>query len=431
LSVEIISLILICSLIVLILIGTEVATSFALISCIGLFFLLHHPFMQFGFEIWKTVYAPEFIAAPLFILMGSILANSNITPNFFDPINKWFGRLPGGLASSVMIACAGFGAMSGSSVASAATFAKVVLPESERQGYDNQLMVGTIAVGGTLAVLIPPSLIMIVYGAWQGVSIAKLFSAGVIPGVILTLMYLTYIVMRCRINPKLAPAPASSTWHEKVVALKQLIPWFLFVILVLGTLFAGILTANESAALGVVLSICLAAFYRKMNFAVLKSSYLDTIKITAAILFIVAMAKTLVFIFQSLGITQIISSGIINLGLGKYATLTMFYLLYLVLGCLVDSISMLLLTLPFVMPVIISLGISPLWFGIAFIVLGEIGTVTPPFGMNLFTVNRVAPKYSILMISKSCLPFIGVSLIFLVIITIFPALVLWLPGILF
>ena len=273
---------------------------------------------------------------------------------------------------------------------------------------------------------------MIIFGGWQQLSIPRLFAAGMIPGIILSIMLIITVIILVKHNPKLAPPSAVRyTWRDRFVAIKGLIPWIVVIILVLGVIFGGIMTSTEAASLGAILSIFLAFFYRKMTYQVLKTSFLEAVMVTSALFIIVAMAKIIVFVFQRTGVLEVVTNGIIGLGLGRYGTLTMIYILYFILGMFFDSISMMMLTLPFIMPVITYLGIDHIWFCIAYVVMAEIGMVTPPFGLNLFVLHSVVPKHSIMLIAQGSIPFIITTIIFIALLTAFPQMALWLPSLLF
>ena len=407
------------------------AIAFGVVGGLSLLFLLGQSQLQIASSAWSTANVVEFTAAPLFIFMGAILSHAGIMTNLFDAAQKWLGFLPGGMGCSVIGANAVFGAMSGSNVAAVATFGKAVYPEMERQGYLPAIGLPAIAVAGTIAVLIPPSLILIIYGGWQAVSVARLFAGGLIPGIILSIMLMLTLIILVKLNPRLAPKPLSYSWRERLTAMMGLIPWLAVIALVLGTIFGGVMTPTEAGALGAFLGIGLALYYRKMSYEVLKRSFLDAARVTSVLIFIICMAKVIVFVFQRIGIIEIVTNGIIDLEWGTYGTLAMFYVLYLFLGMFFDSISMMLLTLPFVMPVIFYLGLSPLWFGVVYVVIAEIGMITPPFGINLFILNSVVPKYDIMTIARGCVPFLVPLLLFVALLTAFPQLVLWLPRLMF
>jgi tripartite ATP-independent transporter DctM subunit len=337
------------------------------------------------------------------------------------------------MASAMIVANAIFGAISGSSLAATATFGRICFPEMEKAGYDTKMTLGAIAISGTLSVLIPPSLIMIVYGGWMDVSVARLFAGGVVPGIILTLFFVITVTIMVLHNPGLAPQASirKFTAREKLTAIWDLFPFLVVITLVLGTIFTGIMTPTESASLGAFLSIILALLFRKMTYKALKESMLSAVNISAMIAFVLFTARMLGQVFQYIGLTEATSAFMMNMGLGKYATLAIICVLYLILGCFFDSLSMLVLTLPFVAPIVKNMGFDFIWFGVLYVVLAEIGLVTPPFGLNLFVLKGVVPKYEITYIFAGTLPFLIPTGILIVLIVLFPDLVLWLPRILY
>lgn len=430
-SLEIIAAILIGGLFLLLIVGMEIFLAFGIMASIGLLLFLNEAQNQIAWTAWSTLNVFTITAVPLFIFMGEMFANTGIIRYLFEGANKWLGGLPGGLGCSVIGASALFGAMSGSSVAAAATFGKITYPEMESQGYDPKLGLGVIAIGGTLSVLIPPSIILIIYGAWQNQSIARLFAGAMIPGIILSLLLIATVVIMVVRNPRLAPSPPKFTWREKLSASVNLLPWIGIVALVLGVIFGGVMTPTEAASLGAFLSIVLAAGYRQLTYKAVKESFLGAVKVTAMIGLILAMAQILAHVVLATGIGKAVSNFVINLPFGTYGILVVIYVMYIILGCFFDSISMMVLTMPFVAPIIFQLGFSHLWFGVTYVVLAEIGLVTPPFGLNLFVLRGVIPKYDIMTVARGALPFLIPTLAMVIILTAFPELVLWLPSVLY
>jgi tripartite ATP-independent transporter DctM subunit len=431
-SLEIVAAVLLGGLFLLLLIGMEIFLAFGIMASIGiLLFVAAEPQNQLAWTSWVTLNVFSFTAVPLFIFMGEMFSNTGVIRYLFDGANKWLGGLPGGLGCSVTGACALFGAMSGSSVAATATFGRIAYPEMEKQGYDPKLGLGVIAIGGTLSVLIPPSIILIIYGGWQAQSIVRLFAAAMIPGMMLSLLIILTIMVMVWRKPSLAPKPFQSTWGEKMSALVKLLPWLGTVAVVLGVIFGGIMTPTEAASMGAFLSLVLAAGYRRLSFKVIKESFLGAAKVTAMIGLIIAMAQVLSHVFLSTGIGEAVTEFIINLPFGKYGILVAIYVMYLILGCFFDSISMMVLTLPFIAPVISDLGFSLLWFGVTYVLLAEVGLVTPPFGLNLFVLHGVVPKHGILTVARGALPFLIPTLFMVLLLTVFPELALWLPKVLY
>jgi len=411
--------------------GLEIAVAMGVVASVGLVFFLDKSLVQIAWSAWDSLNSFVLLAMPLFIFMGSVFAGSGAVQALFGALDKWIGFLPGGLASVVIAANAVFGAISGSSVAAAATFSLIAYPEMERRGYHPKLSIGSIAVGGTLSVLVPPSLILIVYGSWENQSVARLFAAAMIPGLILSLLLLITVIIWVKLNPAMAPRPARVSWKERLLAIRDLLPWLAVVITIMGSIFGGLMTPTEAAALGAVLSLVIAWGYKNLSYKIIKDSFLTSVRVTAMVCFIIFAARLLSFVFQDIGSTEKLSSYILGLGLGKYGTITFLVILYLILGMFFDSMAMMLLTLPFVMPVLINQGFDPIWWGVTFVILAEIGLITPPFGLNLFTIHGVLPKFSVIFIAKSSLPLLGTMILMVWILIFFPKLALWLPKILY
>ncbi|MFC1956048.1 TRAP transporter large permease [Chloroflexota bacterium] len=428
---EVMSIILIGGLLLLLAIGVEIAVAMGVMATIGLVFFVQEPLGQFTFSAFGIMNSFVLTAMPLFIFMGTILAYTGVVRRLFSGANKLIGNFAGGITSSVIVANAIFGAMSGSSLAATATFGQIAYPDMEKLGYSPKLSLGAIAAAGTLSVLIPPSFVLIVYGGWLDVSVPRLFAGGLIPGIMLALLLILTVMVLVKIRPSLAPASPSFTWREKLSAVKDVAPFVALIIIVLGVIFVGIMTPTESAAMGVFLSVVLALTYRRMSFAAFKESMKTSLKITAMVAFLLFTARVLGQVFQYVGLTDGFSALMLQLPFGKYGIFAIICVLYIILGMFFDTLSMLVLTIPFVGPLLFNLGFSPLWFGVVFVVLAEIGLITPPFGLNLFVLQGAVPKYDVVTIALGALPFLVPMLITVVLLTVFPELVLWLPGILF
>jgi tripartite ATP-independent transporter DctM subunit len=421
---------LLVGLLFLLLIGLEIAWSVGLIALIGLLFLVNQPIDQIAYTMWDSLNSFALTAMPLFILMGSILGNTGVNEKLFSAINKWVGQVPGGLVISVISGNAVFAAMSGSAMAATATFGKIAYPAMKKRGYSPSFALGSIASGSVLAPLIPPSILLILYGAWQGLSIVDLLAAGLIPGLMLTgLLMLTAVVM-VKIRPGLAPPPVKYTWADRGKAIIEILPFAVVIIGVLGAIFGGFMTATEAGGLGALLSILLTLYYRQLTFAILKKSLLDTVRVTSFSLFIMAMATLIAHVYNSAGIIPMLKDYILGLGLGKYTILISFFVMYLVMGMFFDSWSMLFLTFPFVMPIIIGVGINPIWWGVIYVMAAEQSTITPPFGLVLFVMKSVVPEHSIGTVVKGALPYLIPIYVNIILLIVFPQLVLWLPELL-
>ena len=430
-SLGLMSLILLGGLVLLLALGTEIGVAMAIMAATGMLFFVNVSLDQFAPTAFNVMNSFALTAVPLFVFMGALFANTGTIRSLFQGTEKFVGRLPGSMASAIIGANAIFGAMSGSSLAATATFGKIAYPEMERAGYDPRLALGAIVVSGTLSVLIPPSIIMVVYGAWLEVSVARLFAAGLIPGIILAALLMLTVTVLVKCNPSLAPKPRKFTWRERLGAIKEIGPFIGVIALVLGTIFAGIMTPTESAALGAFLSIILALAYRRMSFTALKESMWTAVTISAMTAFVVFTAKMLGHVFQFLGMTGAFATFMLGLNFDKFGMLVIISIMFILMGCFFDAFSMLVLTLPFMVPLITNLGIDFIWFGIFYVVLAQIGLITPPFGLNLFVLNNVVPQFDIITIFRGALPFLIPVLILIVILIAFPEIALWLPSILY
>jgi len=421
---------LIAGLFFLLMIGLEIAWSVGVIALVGLTFLVDQPVDQIAYAMWDSLDSFALTAMPLFILMGSILGNTGVSDRLFNAIDKWVGHISGGLVISVICGNAVFAAMSGSAMAAAATFGKISFPPMKSRGYSPSFALGSIAASSILAPLIPPSILLIIYGVWQGVSIVDLLAGGVVPGVMLTGLFVLTAYVSVKIRPGLAPSPAKYIWAERGQAFIDILPFAGFIFGVLGAIFGGFMTPTEAGALGALLSILLTLLYRRLTFKILQQSLLDTVRVTSFSLFIMAMATLLSHVFNSAGLIPMLKDYILGFEFSRYTILVLFSVMYLIMGCFFDSWSMLFLTFPFVMPIIIGVGIDPIWWGVIYVIIGEQSTITPPFGLVLFVMKSVVPEYPMGTVVKGALPYLIPIYINVILLTLFPQLVLWLPGIL-
>ncbi len=418
-------------LIILLVIGVEIFAAVGLMAFIGLVFLVDQPIIEFSYSAFNTMNSWVLAAIPLFIFMGAIFSDTGIVRRLFDAADKWLRMLPGGLISTVIGVNGVFGAMCGSCVAATATFGKFAYPELEAMGYNHRLSLGALAAGGLLSAAIPPSLVLLVYGGWTQTSVPQLFAGVIVPGLMLMFLYMLTVVVRVKLNPSLVPKPPDSTWHERWVALRDLLPWVGIIALVLGVIFGGVMTATEAAAMGAFLSVVLAMLYRKMTFAALKSSILTAVKITSMVAFLIFTSKVLGMVVVNIGVAESLSELLKNMPFGKYGIIAVIALLYIIGGMFLHDWALLLLTIPIVLPVITSLGYSPLWFGVWFVMVGESGLITPPFGLNLFVLKSIVPKYDILEIGMGALPFMIPIAIVAILLVVFPELATWFPNLLY
>ncbi|MFC1860916.1 TRAP transporter large permease subunit [Chloroflexota bacterium] len=375
------------------------------------------------------------VAAPLFIFMGMVLERSGIADSLYTMMYRWIGGLRGGLAVGTVIICTVFAAMTGISGAATVTMGVIALPSMLRHNYDKEIAVGCISAGGALGVLIPPSTLMILYGIFAQVSIGQLFAAGIFPGLVLSSLFITYIIIRCRIQPHLGPSVPlneKATWEEKFVSLKGVILPIFLIILVLGTIFMGVTTPTEAAAMGALGSLVCAAIHRKLNWGTIKESSYQTLRVACMLVWIIIGGVCFTRVYTAIGAIDFMRETITALPVSPYLILVGMQFLLIFLGMLMDPGGIIMITTPVFVPIISTMGFDPVWFGALFIVNMEMGYLTPPFGFNLFYMKAIVPK-SISMgdIYRSITPFVCLQLIGLVLLIVFPQIALWAPSMLF
>jgi len=378
-------------------------------------------------SVWATVEKWEYVALPLFILMGEILYRSGISEKLFKSLVPWLYRLPGGLLLMNIVSCTLFAAVSGSSAATTATVGRITLAEFDKLGYDRSLSMGSLAGAGTLGFLIPPSLIMIVYAILAEVSIGKMFMAGVLPGLLLASIYTAYIIYRGIRNPEIAPrAQQDYSWSERFIALKDLAPVILLILMVLGSIYGGFATPTEAAALGVLGAFVFAVINKQMSFKIIFECLIGAVKTNAMIMLIVVGAGFLSRSMGFLGIPAAITQAVTQLNLSPYMLMILLGCVYIVLGCLLDGFSIVVMTLPIALPMVTQAGFDPIWFGIYLILMVELSQITPPVGFNLFVIQGLTDE-PIMKIARYALPFFFLMVLTTVIVTIFPKIALFLP----
>ncbi|MEH0018650.1 MAG: TRAP transporter large permease [Desulfobacter sp.] len=364
------------------------------------------------------------LAIPLFVLLGEILLRAGIAKRTYTALARWLAWLPGGLMHANIATSAMFAATSGSSVATAATITTVALPEAERYRYRESLFAGSIAAGGTLGILIPPSINLIVYGFLTNTSIPQLFMAGIVPGIILTLLFMACIFAICLFKPEYGGVRQEATRAERLSSLADLVPVLLIFAVVIGSIYTGIATPTESAALGVLFSLGLAWQNRAVSLDFIKQVLEGTMRTTAMIMLILVAANFLNFILDSIGLAEQLTEFVNNLGLSPFKTLMVIILLYIVLGFFVETLSLMVITIPIVAPVMTGLGFDPVWFGVLIILLIEMALITPPVGLNLYVVQGVRQRGSISDIMKGSMPFVGMIALMVLLLILFPDMAL-------
>jgi tripartite ATP-independent transporter DctM subunit len=369
----------------------------------------------------------EMISVPLFILMAEFVIMSGVADNLFKAAATWVGRVPGGLGMATALAGAGFGAISGSSTASAATLSSTTMPAMLKQGYDPKLAGGVVAISGTLAMLIPPSIALVLYGIIADVSISALLIGGVIPGILVTLTIMGTVWVLVMINPASAPGGRAYSMAEKFRSLKVVGAMVFLFMAVTGVIYTGVATPTEASGLGAFGAFLIAVFERKVNLASMKKALVHAAHASCMIIMIIVCAKVFGYFFTLTQSTQAIISWVGSLEISRWVVIALILFGYLVLGCLMDQVAILILTVPVVLPLVKSLGFDPVWFGVIVIVVAEVGLVTPPVGLNVFVVARYA-KRPLQEIFHGVWPHVVSHLVLLAAMVAFPQIVLWLPS---
>ncbi len=376
----------------------------------------------------RTVTDYNFGVIPMFMLMGALVTVSGMSRELFRSANAMIGHLRGGLGVATILACGGFAAVCGSSVATAATFSTVAYPEMRRHNYPQSFSTGVIAAGGTLGIIIPPSTVLAVYAILTQQDIGKLFIAGVIPGLLALLMYILTISVIVWFQPNLLPAGENKPWSERLASLKEVWgPLTLFIFVMVG-LYAGLFTPTEAGGVGAIGALLIGLARGKLGKAELLEALLSATRTSAAVFTVLIGALIFGYFLTITQVPQNVTEFLTNLGVGKYGVLALIMLMYLILGCLMDAMAMIILTVPIIYPVILQLGFDPIWFGIIVVMVVELGLIHPPVGMNVFVIKSVIKDVSFSTIFKGVLPFIAMDLLRLVILIAFPILSLWLPN---
>lgn len=384
-----------------------------------------------GQIMWNSSQKYEFLAVPLFIIMGELFMRTGIAKQMYSCLRQWLSWLPGGLMHSNIGACALFASTSGSSVATAATIGTLALPEQKGQSYNERLFLGTIAAGGTLGILIPPSVNMIVFGVITNTSIPQLYMAGIIPGIILTSLFIAIVVMACLLVPRWGGRPVKTSWRERWESLKYLIPPLGLFVVVIGSIYAGFATPTEAAGVGVVFTLVIAAMRGRLSLEMLRASVEGALRTTAMVLFIVIGAFFLNFVMVATGTMAKITGLITDSGLSPTAVMIIIIAVYVVLGCFMDALAMVITTVPIVTPIVVGLGYDPVWFGILIVLLTETSLITPPVGINLYVLQNVRREGPIVDVIVGSAPFLVAMAAMMALLFVFPSLALYLPTLLY
>ncbi|WP_108610651.1 TRAP transporter large permease [Aminobacter sp. MSH1] len=420
------------ALVTLVCLGVPLAFAIGLVALVGNAAILG--FQQTAIQLYQSTFnsTTEFImmSIPLFILMGQLVALGGLGRDLYDCIYRWMAWIPGGLAVATILSCAAFGALTGISAAGIGTLAPIALPQMERYKYSRRLAAGSLASASTLAILIPPSVAFIVYGIWTETSIGALFLAGVVPGLILTAFFAIYVVIVTLINPSLAPRSVVPEGSKFAATIKVLPVFGIFILLMAG-LYRGWFTPGEGAAVGTVAVAAVLFVMGRLTWTAIAEASRSAARLTVMIFAIVIVVQVFSRFLVLTEIPATLVGALTGSGLDPYVIMVIILFAYLLLGMILDTIGMMLLTLPFVFPVIVSLGFDPIWFGVVLVIMIEVGLLTPPVGLNCYMLNQLAPSFPLKDIFIGVMPFVGLCLILVGILLMFPGLATWLPSVVF
>ncbi len=381
-----------------------------------------------GDFVWEQSKEYILVAVPMFILLGEIMLRAGIAHRMYNAVAQWLSWLPGGLMHANIGSCAIFAASSGSSVATAATVGTVAIPQIESRRYNEPLFLGTLAAGGTLGILIPPSINLILYGLLTDTSVPELYLAGIIPGAILASLFMLMIIVACLYRRAWGGTPVETSWSARIRTLPDLLPPIFLFVAVVGSIYAGVATPTEAASIGVVFALIIAAWRRSLSFQMLREAFEGTMRTSAMIMLIILAAVFLNFVLGFIGVTQALTQSITDMGLSAMQTMLIIVLFYLVLGMFMETLSMMLTTVPLTFPIAVSMGFDGVWFGILVTVLMETALITPPIGINLYVVHGIRQgKGNFNDISIGAIPFVIAMLIMIALLLYYPQIALWLP----
>lgn len=411
---------------------TSMPVAFAMLaSGIVGFALIVNPAASFSMviaDLYETFSSYSLTVIPLFVMMGQVAVHAGISKRLFRTTWVWAGHLRGGLAMATVWACAGFGAICGSGPATAATMASVALPEMKRYGYADKLASGTVAAGGSLGMLIPPSVVFIVYALMTEQSIGSLFLAGIVPGVMIAGLFCIVIWYQCRKDGTLGPASEKHSWRERFASLNGVIETVLLFVIVMGGMFMGLFTPIEAAAIGTAGSFVIAIVQKEMTFAKLKQIMLETVRTSVMVFFIVAGATVFGRFLAVSRIPFSLAQFFISLPIPGWSIMLLIILFFLVAGCFIDALALILLTIPIFYPVILELGYDPIWFGVIAVVITQMGVITPPVGVNVYVVSGIERDIPLTEIFKGAMPYLLMLVLSSILLIVFPQICLFLPG---
>jgi tripartite ATP-independent transporter DctM subunit len=432
-SIELITVLLFGALVLFLVLGLPLAFVLGGVGVVGSYFLWGSKgLFVAAVQAYAAMGKFTLLAIPLFIFMAMILERAGVADDLYTMMHRWMGPLRGGLAIGTVLICTIFAAMAGISGAATVSMGVIALPAMLKRKYDKVIAMGCISGGGALGILIPPSVPMIIYATLTGESVGGLFAGGIFPGLLLAFLFIIYIGLRCYFQPSLGPAlppEERATWEEKIASLKAVVLPTLIILLVLGSIYAGVCTPTESAILGVLGAAFSAAVYGKLKWALVKEACFRSASLTAMIIWILMGAYCFTSVYTGTGAHELMEHLLLSIPGGRYVVLLTMQVIFFVLGCILDPAGIIMICTPVFVPVIKSLGFDPLWFGVLFIMNMEMGYLTPPFGFNLFYMKAIAPKEITMNdIYRSIVPFVFLQALGLVIVIIFPQIALWLPA---
>jgi len=436
-SIGLLTLALILSILALFILGLPVAFTLGAIAMVYAVFLWGPgAFPTVVFACWGTMMAWVLVACPLFIFMGTVLQHSGIAYAAYDMMYKWMGPLRGGLAMGSVLICTAMAAMVGLIGPGILTMGIIALPAMLAHKYDKRIAMGAVMAGGSLGELIPPSIAMILFARISTLSVGRMFAGGIIPGLMLSALFIIYIGIRCMLQPELGPVlpkEERANWREKLVSLKAVILPILLIVAVLGSILSGMATPTEAASVGAVGALICAAVYRQLNWRMVRAASIDTMRLTAMGMWILIGAAIFIRFYMGMGAAHLVEGMVMASGLGRWSILIMMQVVVMFLGMIMDDFAVVLVAGPIFFPIAVALGFDPLWFGIVFMVNLQIAYITPPYGFALFYMKAVVYDKGIPMseVWRAILPFIPLQITGLALVMIFPKLALWLPGLLF
>ncbi len=386
-------------------------------------------------QVYNQMSSFTTIAIPCFIFLGTVLEKTGIAEEAFDLMYKIFGRIRGGLAVSSIIVCTIFGAMTGTAAASVVTMGLIALPAMLKHGYNKQMAVGSVAAGGTLGVIIPPSVLMVLYGLFTGESIGQMFAGGVFAGIFISALFCVYILIRSAIQKDYAPAvpvEERASFKEILHSSRGVIAPIILIVIVLGSIFGGIATPTEAAAVGCVGVLVIALIRRCLTWTSFKNTCFRTLELSAMVVWIIFASASFAAFFNKIGANKVITSFVLGLDASPYVILFAVIILMVILGMFLDPGAIIMLTIPIIQPIMVNLGFNSLWFGVLFIALMLIGYISPPFGFNLFYMKQIVPKdITMADIYKGVIPFVFIMIFACIAFIVFPGLITWLPGLIY